>query len=289
MDAGLHLCYFIIVGDNVSYVLEHLGNNLWRGRFTSFDEKICQHGFAGRLGGVSSEPYKSLNLGLHVGDNPKDVWQNRQIFCQSLGLPATRLVTPEQIHGDRIVRVTEEDAGRGAKEYVEAIAGTDALITDVPNLPLFLCFADCTPVVFLDPEKRAIGIAHAGWKGTVAGIAAKTVARMTAEFGCKPADIIAGIGPAIGPCCYEVGAEVAAKFREAFPEDSEAVISSDNGRLHVNLWEANRRQLLQAGLKRDNIEMADTCTSCEHQWYFSYRADGGRTGRMAAIIALKGE
>ena len=273
----------------MSYVLEHLGSNLWCGRFTSFDEKICQHGFSGRLGGVSEAPYKSLNMGLHVGDKPEDVWQNRQIFCQSLDAAAAKLVAPEQIHGDRIVRVTEKDAGRGAKVYAEAIAGTDALITNVPGLPLLLCFADCTPVIFLDAEKKAVGIAHAGWKGTVAGIAAKTVARMTEEFGSQPQDIIAGIGPAIGPCCYEVGEEVAAKFREAFPKEHEAVITSKNGRLHVNLWEANRRQLLQAEILPEHIEMAEACTACEHQWYFSYRADGGRTGRMAALIALKGD
>lgn len=277
------------VGDNVSYVLEHLGSNLWRGRFTSFADNICQHGFSGRLGGVSDAPYQSLNMGLHVGDNPETVWQNRQRFCQALAVDVTKVVSPEQIHGAVVKRVTAADRGRGAKVYAEAIAGTDALITNEPGLPLLLCFADCTPVIFLDPEKKAVGIAHAGWKGTVAKIAAKTVAQMTAEFGSKPQDILAGIGPAIGPCCYEVGPEVAARFVEAFPAEQAAIIQEKAGHVHVNLWEANRSQLLQAGLKPENIEVAAACTACEHQWYFSYRADGGHTGRLAAVIALKGD
>lgn len=270
----------------MSFAIEHLGNNLWRGKFSSFDEKICRHGFTGRLGGESVKPYKALNMALHVGDEPDMVWENRQRFFQALELKAEKLVTPQQVHGARIQRVTMADAGRGAKDYDDAIADTDALITNEPGLPLMLCFADCVPVIFLDPEKKAVGIAHAGWKGTVAKIAQQTVEAMQREFGSNTADILAGIGPAIGPCCFAVGDEVAEKFRAAFPQHAEEIISQQEGQSHVNLWEANRLQLLAAGIPAENIEMADTCTSCQHQWFYSYRADGGQTGRMAAIIAL---
>lgn len=270
----------------MSFAIEHMSNNLWRGKFTSFDEKICQHAFSARLGGESVKPYKGLNMALHVGDEADIVWKNRQRFFQALELKAEKLVTPQQVHGANIQRVSMADAGRGAKDYADAIAGTDALITNEPGLPLMLCFADCVPVIFLDPEKQAVGIAHAGWKGTVAKIARETIYRMQEEFGSNPADILAGIGPSIGPCCFAVGEEVAEKFREAFAKDAERIVSEKDGQLYVNLWEANRLQLLEAGICKNHIEMADTCTDCQHQWFYSYRADGGQTGRMAAIIAL---
>ncbi|MCR5757164.1 MAG: peptidoglycan editing factor PgeF [Selenomonas sp.] len=270
----------------MSFAIEHLGNNLWRGKFSTFTEDICQHGFSARLGGISVQPYKGLNMALHVGDEADIVWENRKRFFQALGLKAEKLVTPQQVHGAAIQRVTSADAGRGAKDYADAIADTDALITNEPGLPLMLCFADCVPVIFLDPEKKAVGIAHAGWKGTVAQIARDTVLRMQAEFASEPADILAGIGPSIGPCCFAVGEDVAEKFRTVFSSYADGIIMQQAGQYYVNLWEANRQQLLAAGLAKEHIEMADTCTDCQHQWFYSYRADSGQTGRMAAIIAL---
>lgn len=270
----------------MSFVLEHMRNNIWRGKFSSLDEKYCIHGLSARLGGVSKESYDSLNMALHVGDDPVAVWENRCRFIRALGLNAEKLVTPEQIHGSQIMRVDRRDAGRGAREYSESVPKTDALITNEPGLPLLLCFADCTPVLFLDLESKAVGIAHAGWKGTAGKIAQKTVMAMTKEFGTKPEKVLVAIGPAIGSCCYEVGDEVAAEFRKAFPCHTEQILSEIQGRHHLNLWEANRLQLMDIGVKSANIELADTCTACNHQWFFSYRADSGRTGRMAAVIAL---
>lgn len=269
----------------MSFVLEHIHKNLWRGKFSSFEESLCVHGLTGRLGGVSKKPYDSLNMALHVGDDPSSVWENRCRFFGALGLRAEELVTPEQVHGSRVVRVSWEDAGRGAREYGTAVPNTDALITNEPGLPLMLCFADCTPILFLDPENGAVGIAHGGWKGTVKKIAQKTVMAMTKEFGTKPEDVLAAIGPAIGPCCYEVGDEVAAAFREAFPYHTKEILADVQGKTHLNLWQANRLQLIDIGVKSANIDMADTCTACKHQWFYSYRADGGTTGRMAAVIA----
>lgn len=273
----------------MAYFLKHIKENLWHGKFSIFPEDVAVHAITTRLGGVSKAPFDSLNLALHVGDRAENVIENRKRFAESLGLEASRLVTPEQVHGDHIACVTEEDAGRGATDYADGIHETDALITNTPNLPLLLCFADCTPIVFLDPEKRVVAIAHGGWKGTVASIAEKTLTRMEEAFGTQPKDVLVGIGPSIGPCCFEVGAEVAERFRAAFPYADEWLITEKDGHPHVNLWEANRQQMLRAGVPEENIQIAGECTCCRHKWYYSYRADGGKTGRIAAMIALRPE
>lgn len=271
----------------MSFAIEHLGQNIWRGRFTTFPEQEVVQGFSARLGGVSEKPWDSLNMGLHVGDRPEAVQENRRRFLRALDLKAERAVSPEQVHGTQVYRVRPEDEGRGALVYGEAVPRTDALITDVPGVPLLLCFADCVPLIFYDEEHHAIGAAHAGWKGTVGGVAGNTVAAMQAAFGTEPGELLAGIGPAIGPCCYEVGEEVEARFREIWPQHGEKLFTGQEGKKHLNLWEANRLQLMAAGLKAENIECADTCTSCQHKWFFSYRGYGSRTGRLAAVIALR--
>ena len=273
----------------MAYFLKHIHENIWHGKFSIFPEDVAVHAISTRLGGVSRPPYDSLDLALHVGDDAKDVCENRRRFAASFGLDAARIVTPEQVHGDVVARVTEKDAGRGATDYADCIPATDALITDTPNLPLLLCFADCTPILFLDPEHHAAGIAHGGWKGTVASIAEKTLHRMGEEFGTQPKDVLVGIGPAIGPCCYEVGTEVADKFRTSFPYADACLLKEQDGHTYLDLWEANRQQMLRAGVPEENIQVAGECTCCRHKWYYSYRADGGRTGRIAAMIALKPE
>lgn len=262
-------------------------HHIYSGHFSSFPEELAAHGLSARKGGVSKAPWASLDLGLHVGDDPEAVAENRRRYLAALGLDAARLVTPGQVHGEHIARVGEAEAGRGALVYKDSIPETDALITNVPKLPLLLCFADCTPILFLDPVHRAVGIAHGGWKGTVRRIGQKTVARMHEEFGTKPEELLTAIGPSIGPCCYEIGPEVEAKFREAFPHHEAELFTNAEGKTHLSLWAANRIQLLDAGVLPEHIDEAKTCTSCHHEDFFSYRADGGRTGRMAAVIALR--
>lgn len=270
----------------MSFIIEHLGQNVWRGKFSIFPEDEVTHGISARLGGVSSAPWDSLDMGLHVGDSPEHVWQNREKFLSLLGLKAERLCSPEQVHGTQVHLVLEEEAGRGAHDYSDAVPRTDALITNVPGLPLFLCFADCTPLIFYDPENRAAGVAHAGWKGTVAGIAIKTVVAMQQAFGSKPSELLTSIGPAIGPCCYEIGQDVKEEFEKKWPDQKEKFFKVRDGKTHLDLREANRQQLLTAGLVSEHIDCAENCTSCDHKWFYSYRADGGKTGRMAAVIAL---
>ena len=276
------------MGDvGMSYFLQHRQNNLWHGKFSLFPENIALHGISTRQAGVSGKPYDFLNLAFHVGDDEAAVWKNRCIFANSLEMKAEDIVSCQQVHGERIVRVTGDHRGMGAKSYGTAVPECDALMTDEPGLPLMLCFADCTPVLFLDPENKAVAIAHAGWKGTVKKIARKTLLAMGREFGTEPSKCLAGIGPSIGPCCYEVGDEVVEACRKAFPGNEEKVLQERDGKIHMNLWRANRLQLVEAGMLPENVESADTCTACENSWYFSYRAAGGTTGRIAAMIALQ--
>ncbi len=269
------------------FYLQHNGKNIWQGKFSIFPEHIVTHAVSTRLGGVAERPFDSLDLALHTGDDGQAVWKNRKLFCVSLGLSAERICTPQQVHGERIERVTEKDAGRGSRRYEDAIADTDALLTDSLDVPLFLCFADCTPILFLDPVHRAVGIAHGGWKGTVQKLAQKTVQRMQKEFGTRPEACLAAIGPAIGPCCYTVGPEVVDRFQQAFPGQEKSLLSRHEDGQYLNLWAANRLQLLEAGLLPEHIDAADVCTACNHSLFFSYRADGGETGRIAAVIALR--
>jgi len=164
----------------------------------------------------------------------------------------------------------------------------DALITNEKKLPLLLFFADCTPILIFDPVHHAIGAAHGGWKGTVQKIAAKTIRAMAEEFGTNPADCLVGIGPAIGACCYEVGANVRDAFTAAFPRQQGALlfpVSADKWKL--DLWQANRCQLEEIGVLADKIDMANSCTQCNDNVFFSYRADNGHTGRIGALICLK--
>lgn len=257
------------------------------GTFSVFPEAAVVHAVSTRYGGVSKPPFDSMNLALHVGDDAADVVENRRRFLGMLGLDFDRLTTPEQIHGDKIVRVGENEAGCGRLSYADAIPGTDALMTNVPGIPLMLCFADCTPILFFDPVHRAAAIAHGGWKGTVRSIAAKTVRAMEEAYGTRPEDCIAGIGPAIGPCCYEVGDEVAEEFRKAFSEFAEGILSEADGKIRLDLWQANRLQLRAAGLLPGHIDAAGVCTSCHADTFFSYRAEGPTTGRIAAVMAIK--
>ena len=257
------------------------------GMFSIFPQGLVVHAVSTRFGGVSKTPYDSMNLAMHVGDDEAVVVENRRRFLGWLGLDFVRLTTPEQVHDDNIVCVGEAEAGRGRFSYADSIPATDALMTDVPGIPLMLCFADCTPILLFDPVRRVAAIAHGGWKGTVRSIAAKTVRAMAEAFGTRPEDCLAGIGPSIGACCYEVGDDVAGKFREAFPQFADEIVSEHNGVIHLDLWKTNRLQLEEAGLLPNHIDTAVVCTACHARTFFSYRAEGPTTGRIAAVMAIK--
>ncbi len=203
-----------------------------------------------------------------------------------------RLVNVRQVHGN-VVRVIRAEDGvfEGRLETAEgkAVLEGDGLVTDVPGVLLGVGTADCVPVLVVDVEKRAVGAFHAGWRGTVAGIVGEGVAAMRREYGSRPEDLRAAVGPSIGACCYAVGEEVRSQFRERFGYADE--LFREGAGLYVDLWEANRRQLLDAGVAAGRIEVVGECTACTREpdgrrRYFSHRAGAGRTGRMLNLIGV---
>ncbi len=238
--------------------------------------------FTERAGGTSLPPLDSLNLGLHVGDDPEAVIENRRRALETLdgGIGLDDMVVGEQVHGSRVVRVGRRHAGLGARDYATAVPGADGLITATKGLCLCVLVADCVPILLFDPKRGAIGAVHAGWRGTAAGIARHAVRSMVKAFGCDPQDIVAAIGPSIGPADYAVGPEVIEAIGAEFAS------STHTGRPSIDLRAANQQQLMAAGLDADNIEIDAASTVSDRDRYFSHRAEGGRTGRNAGLIVL---
>jgi len=254
----------------------------------SFDllakETEVLHAVTTRQGGGSLPPFDSLNLGLHVGDDPERVIGNYELLSAALAFRLDTLVACKQVHGDRVIEVREGDERR--LSFLQCREEGDALVTSVPGLVLMVRIADCLPVMFFDPLRKVAGIAHAGWRGTVKEIAAKTVEVIMSRYNSDPARILVGIGPGIGPCCYEVDERVSSLFTKSF-SSGEQLITERNGKQYLDLWEANRKQLLEAGIRAENIEVAGLCTSCQNQLLFSHRKDKGKTGRFGALIGIK--
>lgn len=238
--------------------------------------KGLTHAVLTRIGGVSRRPYATLNLGHTVGDDLSAVEENHRRALGLLGLRPGGVVSPYQVHGARVAVV-----GRAHLGTVQP--ATDALVTAMPDVPLLMRFADCSSILLFDPVQRVIGVAHAGWHGVVAGCAGATVRTMTERLGCAPPDIWAGVGPTIGPCCYEVGSEVAEAVTAACPSGTE-VVHRVNGRIHLDLPAAVTAQLRAAGVEQ--VENADLCTACRVDEFFSHRAERGRTGRFGVVMGL---
>jgi YfiH family protein len=230
-----------------------------------------------RHGGVSPTPWSSLNVGGTVGDDPARVHENRRRLFHAVGLSPESLFDVWQIHSARVVYATSP-RGEGALEQA------DIMITDCPGVALFMRFADCVPIYLYDPKTPAIGIAHAGWLGTVRRAAEMAVQAMATTFGSEPQNILAGIGPSIGPDHYEVGEDVTRQFEASFGMDAASFISSHNGSSYLDLWAANRYLLEGQGLSK--IETAEICTVCHQEDWFSHRGEDGRTGRFGAVLGL---
>ncbi|MDS1029600.1 peptidoglycan editing factor PgeF [Bacillota bacterium LX-D] len=253
----------------------------------AFDEtNLVTHCFTTRKGGFSQEPFSSLNMALHVKDDPTAVCQNRAKICNALGIRATDLVTGEQVHGENILVITEQQKGKGALDYSSTCKAVDAFITNKRSIPLSTFYADCAPIFILDPVTPAISLAHAGWKGTVAKIGAKAMLKMQQEFGTKPEDCLIGIGPSIGPCCYEVDERVISQFAQKFSNYQDFIQAKAPGKWLLDLWQANKTALLEVGIREKNITNSGFCTNCHNDLFFSYRAENGQTGRMAALLML---
>ncbi|UCG81262.1 MAG: peptidoglycan editing factor PgeF [Desulfobacterales bacterium] len=246
------------------------------------------HFVSTRSSGYSSPPYDSLNLSFNVGDDPENVLENRKLLAGALSMSWTSLTTAKQIHDGHVKVLSAGMRGKGCADYQGAINATDAMVTNVPNICLMVLLADCVPILFYDPTKKVIGVTHAGWKGTLQSVAQNTVRVLEQTFGCAPKDIFVGIGPSIGPCCYKVGQEVAAEVEEVLGARKSFIRNkSRDGRGYFDLWRANLRQLLEAGIPEHNIETAKVCTSHHPSLFFSYRHVKGKTGRFGAGIFIR--
>jgi YfiH family protein len=228
------------------------------------------HGFTTRRGGSSAEPFDSLNLGPFVGDEAAAVARNWARLAEATGLSFARV---RQVHGDRVVVATAA---------AEPADDADAVVSTTPGVAACISVADCVPILIGDPRSGAVAAVHAGWRGTLAHVTVRAVEALVREVGAAPGDLLAAVGPAIGPCCYEVSQEVAQAFRDDL---GPRVAEPRTGSSRVDLWLSNELLLRKAGLSRERIEVLGRCTACEGDTFFSHRRDRGRTGRQVGFIA----
>ena len=249
--------------------------------------KFINHAFTTRLGGVSEGEFASMNMAFNRGDNPERVTENYRRFCAGAGFDFNSLFASAQDHHTYVRAVTSADKGIGIYRPRD-MESVDALITNEPNVTLVTYYADCTPLFFVDTEKRAIGLAHAGWRGTVGRIGEKVIKKMTELYGTDPKDIKTAVGPAISVCCYEVDEPCAANFLALTDLPVERfVFSKGAGKYMLDLLEANRQILMAAGVPEENITLSDLCTNCNSELLWSHRATKGHRGTMSAMMCLK--
>ena len=250
--------------------------------------EVCRHLFSTRIGGVSQGDLGSMNLSYTRGDKKENVDENFRRIAQLLECEPDDFVLTHQTHTTNVRTVTEEDKGKGIvkeRDYEDV----DGLITNVPGIVLSTFYADCVPLYFVDPVKRAIGLSHSGWRGTVHKMGKVTVEKMTEEYGSKPSDIIAAIGPSICVDCYEVSMDVAEEFLHAFKDAdnlNKMVRKKSNEKAMLDLWQANLAVLCEAGIKKENITLPDVCTACNKEVLFSHRDSNGKRGNLGAFLVL---
>ncbi len=243
------------------------------------------HGFSTRLGGVSEGVYASMNLGLNRGDDPACVRENYRRFLGAIGARGARLAMCNQVHGCHVRTITTADVKTDLYEKL-GYEG-DGMITAIPGVTLLVFAADCIPVLLYDPRRRVIGAVHAGWRGTAAGIVTEAVERMKLVYGCRPEDILAAVGPGIGPDCFETHEDVPNAMMAAVASPALPYITiKENGKFAVDLKGINARRLELAGLAAENIAVSGECTACLKDKYWSHRLQGEARGSMAAAIEL---
>ncbi len=242
--------------------------------------------FSTRLGGVSDGIWSSMNLSFNRGDKRENVLENYRLLCNCKGIDINNLVLGKQTHTNNVKTVTKFDCGTGI--FKESFCDVDGLVTNQKGVALVTQYADCTPLVFLDTKNQVIATSHAGWRGTVKEIGKKTVEKMVNEFDCDPNNIIVGIGPCIKECCYEVDNPVFNEFSKlSYLDLSKIFKEKENGRYMLNLVEANRQILINAGIPEDNFDLSDICTCCNCDTMHSHRKTKGERGNLALIIELK--
>ena len=243
------------------------------------------HCFTTRYGGVSEGVLSGLNLGIHRGDKPENVLENYRRLGDAVGFRPEDVVFTHQTHTAIVRRVGREDRGQGL--FYPVPGDFDGLITNETGVALIVFSADCTPILLHDPVHHAIGAVHAGWRGTAAGIAANAVRLMGEYYGTDPADVRAAIGPCIGPCCFEVGAEVPAAMIDNLGAEAEEFIAPKGEKYYVDLKEMNRLWLTRCGVQ--NVAVSCDCTRCQPDRFWSHRITGDARGSQAALIMLPGE
>lgn len=252
-----------------------------------FDKlKNVKHCFSTRKGGVSQGCYESMNLGWRE-DKKENVAENYNIICSAIGCSSKNTVWTRQVHKDRIINVTEEDRGKGLLRERES-EGYDGIITNCKDVVLTGFSADCVLIFFYDPVKQVIAISHSGWRGTVLSIGAKTVDKMVSDYGCNRNDIICGIAPAIGKCCFQVDKPVVDEFEKAFDRCGSFIRDDEEnrGKYYIDLHGINEEILVKAGILRENIENSRICTKCHPDMFFTHRLMGNERGSMAGFISL---
>lgn len=261
--------------------------------FEALEERgFLRHCFSTREGGVSKGIYESMDLSFKLGDDIDDVYENFDRLAAVIGTTKDRIVSTDQQHTATVIRVTGEDAGKGVT-IRPGFDSVDGLVTCEKDLALVVYGSDCVPVMFADPVREAIGVCHAGWKGTAGRIAQNAVEMMAREFGTDPKDLVCGIGPSVCADCYEVSEDVALIFMKEFSGREEEVIKDSYAqgtemKYKLDLWAANRIILEEAGVSRENIDITDICTHCNPDLLFSHRAAGILRGNNAGLIIMPG-
>lgn len=245
---------------------------------------LVKHLFTTRIGGVSPKPYYSLNLGLKTGDKVDNIKKNFLKVFEIIDTCEKNAVFSNQVHGTNIQII--DDKLLTDNVYGRLSDGVDGLVTNIKNITLVTFYADCVPIFFLDKGKKVVGLAHAGWRGTVKGIACKMIDVLIEKFNSRFEDILVGIGPSIGKCCFEVGEEVFSEFEKAYPDIIDYIAHKNLDKYYIDLWKANELILMKKGILPNNITISGLCTSCNTDLFFSYRKENGKTGRMAALIKL---
>lgn len=248
---------------------------------------IVKHGFSTRKGGVSTGIFSSMNLNFKRGDDPDAVLENYRRMAAALNMRVEDMVLSDQTHTTNVRVITEEDRGKGILRPQD-YSDVDGMITNVPGIVLVTSYADCVPLYFVDPVRKAIGLSHSGWKGTVGHIGQKTVWKMHEVYGTEPKDIVAAIGPSICQSCYEVSDDVAEAFRANFTADEAADILLDkgNGKYQLDLWKANWYVLTDAGILPEHLSVTDLCTACHPDLLWSHRKTNGQRGGLSAFLSL---
>lgn len=248
---------------------------------------IVKHGFSTRLGGVSEGVCSTMNLSFARGDREEAVQENFRRMAAALGVRMQDMVFSKQTHTTNVRIVTEEDRGKGIVKPLD-YEDVDGLVTNVPGLCLTTFYADCVPLFFVDPVHKAVGLSHSGWRGTVGRIGEETVKTMTSEYGTNPGDVIAAVGPSICQDCYEVSEDVIDQFRANFERQywEDLFYKKENGKFQLNLWKANEIIFQEAGIKKENMAIANVCTCCNPEVFFSHRASKGKRGNLAAFLAI---